>query len=64
MEEILESEQIFSSKWCVSSEMKIFESCVMPVMYYGADTWAVTKSQVNNLQKTLRAMERAIIGAE
>lgn len=45
----------------LSSKIKILESNVMPVLCYGAETWALTKNQVNSLQKTQRSMERNVL---
>jgi len=44
-------EKIFSSKLSRKAKMKLFEICV-PVLRYGAETWALTGTQVNDLQKT------------
>ena len=52
---------IFKSKMSVKAKIKILESCVMPVLTYGAETWALTLTQTRSLQKTQRAMERAIL---
>ena len=50
------------SKMSIRSKIKILESCVIPVLSYGAETWALTKMQVDKLQKTQRSMERNILG--
>lgn len=52
---------VFKGKLSVKSKIKILESCVMPVLTYGAQTWALTKTQVVGLKKTQRAMERSIL---
>ena len=54
--------RVFKGKMSVKSKVKILESCVIPVLCYGAETWALTKSQVSSLQKTQRAMERSLLG--
>ena len=34
----------------------------MPVLCYGAETWALAKTQVNNMQKTQKEMGNVITG--
>lgn len=41
---------------------RIYEQCVVPVITYGAQTWTLTKTMVNKLRTTQRAMERVMIG--
>ena len=53
--------KIFRSKLSLKAKTKISESYVIPVLCYGAESWALTGTQVNNPQKTQRAMELAII---
>ena len=43
-------------------KIKMLESCVLPVLSYGSQTWSLTKEQTVKLQKTQRAMERRILG--
>ncbi|MBP1527199.1 MAG: hypothetical protein H9Q66_04685 [Spiroplasma ixodetis] len=43
-------------------KVNTLESCVLPVLSYGAQTWSLTKSQSEKIQKTQRAMERRILG--
>jgi len=51
-----------NNKLKLKSKIKILESCVMPVLSYGAQTWSLTKEQTKNLQNTQRAMEKKILG--
>lgn len=53
---------VFKSRMTIKAKIKILESCVIPVLSYGAETWALTKAQTNSLQKTQRSMERIILG--
>ena len=46
--------QVFKSKMRLSSKIKILESCILPAMTYGAQTWASTKSLGRSLQVTQR----------
>ncbi len=41
---------------------KMWISCTEPVMSYGAQTWALTKTETQRLQTTQRSMDRSIIG--
>lgn len=51
MEEILDSNGIFKSKMSLKAKIKIMESCMIPVLAYGAETLALTKTLVDGLQK-------------
>ena len=53
---------IFKSKMRKSRKIKIFQSCVIPVLTYGAQTWALTKSNINRLRRTQNSMLRSIFG--
>ena len=41
---------------------KIMDSCVLPVMLYGAQTWSLTEKQKKKLAVCQRKMERKIMG--
>ena len=41
---------------------KIYNSCIIPAMTYGCETWKLTKRSENQLRITQRAMERAMLG--
>ncbi|KAI8426600.1 hypothetical protein MSG28_005383 [Choristoneura fumiferana] len=45
---------------CLKS--KVFDQCVLPVMTYGSETWALTMGLMRKLKVTQRAMERAMLG--
>src|SRR6202012_467856 len=49
---------IFKSKMNNSLKRKVFDSCVLPVLTYGAETLTLTKASENKLRVTQRAMER------
>lgn len=40
---------------------KVFDSCILPVLTYGAQTWTMTKRNIDKLIKTQRAMERQML---
>jgi hypothetical protein len=52
---------IFKGNMSIRSKIRVLEMCVMPVLCYGAQTWALTKSQVEGLRVTQRTMERSIL---
>ena len=56
--------QIFKGKMRLNSKIKILESCVIPILTYGAQTWSLTKKQAQSLQTTQRSMERSILGVK
>src|ERR1700755_3562919 len=51
---------IFKSKMNNSLKRKVFDSCVIPVLTYGAETLTLTKASENKLRVTQRAMERSM----
>ena len=53
---------IFKSKMNNSLKRKVFDSCVLPVLTYGAETLTLTRASENKLRVTQRAMERSMLG--
>ncbi|KAI8438500.1 hypothetical protein MSG28_010984 [Choristoneura fumiferana] len=53
---------VFSSKLPQCLKSKVFDQCVLPVMTYGSETWALTMGLMRKLKVTQRAMERAMLG--
>jgi len=53
---------IFKSKMNNSLKRKVFDSCVLPVLTYGAETLTITKASENKLRVAQRAMERNMLG--
>ena len=53
---------IWRSKLKLSSKIRIFESLIIPVLTYRAQTWATTQEQARKLQTTQNAMLRSIMG--
>ena len=49
--------QVFKSKMQLTSKIRILDSCIIPSLIYGAQTWSLTKSQARSLQITQRSME-------
>ncbi len=43
-------------------KVKVFESCAIPVVIYGAQMWAPTRKQLSTLSTSRTALERAMIG--
>ena len=50
-----------SKKLSVTAKTKILETCTIPALLYGAQTWTLTKRQIKKLQATQRRMERSIL---
>ncbi len=46
----------------LKSKIKILESCTIPILYYGCQTWSLTKNQMNRIKSTQKAMERSVLG--
>ncbi len=53
---------ILKSKMKLGLKIKILESCVIPVLTYGAQSWSLTQRQVKRLQQTQNSMLRSILG--
>lgn len=41
---------------------KVFNTCVLPVIIYGCETWSLTKHHREKLERCQRAMERSMTG--
>lgn len=53
---------IFKNKQILMKlKAKVFDSCILPVLTYGAQTWALTKNNIKRLKITQRKMERSIL---
>ncbi|GBP33186.1 Putative uncharacterized transposon-derived protein F52C9.6 [Eumeta japonica] len=46
----------------IGIKRKVFNTCVLPCITYGCETWALTKHHRNMLEHCQRAMERSMIG--
>lgn len=55
---------VFKGNIPISTKAAVWGSCVQPSLSYGAQTWALTKSNIKRLQTTQRAMERSMIGVK
>ncbi len=53
---------VFKGSLKISSKIRMFEACFLPVLLYEAQTWTLTKAQTGRLVTTQRAMERSILG--
>ena len=54
--------QIMNGGLPLSLKKKVYDSCILPVLTYGAETWRLTKRVQIKLRTTQRAMERKMIG--
>lgn len=53
---------IMKSNIAVSVKSKVFDSCILPCLTYGCQTWALTKTQKTKIQVCQRKMERSMLG--
>ena len=44
------------------TRFEILQSCVIPVLLYGSQTWTFTKTQIQTIQVCQRRMERKLLG--
>ena len=42
---------VFKGKMSMSTERKVFERCVKPVLTYGAQTWTLTSRQLKKVYR-------------
>ncbi len=54
--------EIYKGKISKTLKIKTWEKCSLPVLTYGAQTWALTKSNLDRLKTTQLAMERSLLG--
>ena len=52
---------IFKSNLAICLKRPVYNSCVLPAMAYGADTWTLTKQAQNKLAATHTKMERSML---
>lgn len=55
--------EIFKSKhFPVMAKRKVFNSCILPCLTYGCQTWALTQKHLLKLRTCQRGMERSMLG--
>ena len=52
---------IFKSNLAIYSKRQVYNSCVLPAMTYGAETWTLTKQAQNKLAAAQTKMERSML---
>ncbi len=52
------------SKLNIKLKKRVRESCTLPFITYGAQTWALTNSQIEKIRCTQKAMERSLLGVK
>ncbi|GBP24718.1 Putative uncharacterized transposon-derived protein F52C9.6 [Eumeta japonica] len=57
LKEILKSEHFL-----IAAKRKVFNSCVLPCLTYGCQTWALSQKHLLKLRTCQRGMERSMIG--
>lgn len=53
--------QIYKSNMSIKNKIRVWESCTLPALVYGSQTWAPTNSQLDKMRKTQLAMERSML---
>lgn len=53
---------VLKSKIPINLKRKVFDTCILPVMTYGAETLTLTVKSAEKLRVAQRAMERAMLG--
>ncbi len=53
---------IFKSNMDLKLKTTVWQRCTMAVLMYSAQTWALTKTNLDKLRSTQSAMERSILG--
>lgn len=55
--------EIFKSKhFPMTAKKKVFNSCILPCLTYGCQTWALTQKNLLKLRSCQRSMERSMLG--
>ena len=52
---------IFKSNFAICIKRKVYNSCVLPAMTYGAETWSLTKQAQKKLATAQTKMERSML---
>ena len=52
---------IFKSNLAICLKRPVYNSCLLPAMTYGAETWTLTKQAQNKLEATQTKMERSML---
>ena len=53
--------KIFKGTFNNNVKSAIFNSCIAPIMTYGAQTWAMTKREENKIRVTQNSLERSML---
>lgn len=54
--------RIFKTNLSLKIKSKVFNTCIIPAMNYGAQTWALREKDKNKLQVTQNKMEKGMLG--
>ena len=54
-------QEIFKSNLAICLKRQVYNSCVLPAMTYGAETWTLTKQAQNKLAAAQTKMERSML---
>lgn len=48
----------------IKTKSKLFNTCILPILIYGSQTWAITKNTTSKFDICQRAMERSMLGVK
>ncbi|XP_062532931.1 uncharacterized protein LOC134201702 [Bombyx mori] len=58
------SEVMKDKEMSIKDKRKIFNSCILPCLTYGCQTWALTEKLTNKIQVCQNSIERSVIGVK
>ncbi|XP_039287770.1 uncharacterized protein LOC111047670 [Nilaparvata lugens] len=53
---------LFRSKISMENKKKLLQTCILPAILYGCETWTINEKIIKKLRITVRSMERVMIG--
>lgn len=56
LKEVMKNKEI-----SIHIKKKLYNTCILPVLTYGCQTWSLTKNQIKKLEVCQRAMERSML---
>ena len=59
LKEVMKNEEL-----AMRVKSKLFNSCILPILTYGCQTWALTNAHLNKLKVCQRSMERSMVGVK
>ncbi|GBP72876.1 Putative uncharacterized transposon-derived protein F52C9.6 [Eumeta japonica] len=56
--------EVIKDKTHIATKSKLFNICILPVLMYGSQTWAITKNITNRIAICQQSMERSMLGVK